>query len=357
MPPGVGTGATVPLGPWTASGRTRGPRPSSPRAAACAATGSPFLELRDDDGRQRLVVLDGRRGCRSAARRAAGCALPWDPEVSRLHAVVERIDGVWVSRTRARATARRWTARASAARGCCRTARSSAPGGRRSSSSAGPGGRRAHGGGDHRAVPDAHGRAAPRARGAVPAVAVGRVGLAGRQQGDRRRARGLRGDGQDPHAGAVRRLRPRRRRQYHKRAELARRAVAAGVVRRGAAVGCRADRRRAVAIAAPPCDALRPPTISVNPTEILNPDPCDSTASPRSPGPPSRRRSRSPPSASTRRSTPQHLLAILLEQDDSLVPRILKRIGARRSRRATSTPRSPSCRRCRPSPSRRRTPT
>ena len=76
-----------------------GPHTRSPAELAAArtlrASGSPFLELRDADGRQRLVRLDGPR---LSIGRAEGCgvALPWDPEVSRLHAVVERIDDVWV---------------------------------------------------------------------------------------------------------------------------------------------------------------------------------------------------------------------------------------------------------------------
>src|SRR4051812_22204033 len=76
-----------------------GPHTRSPSELAASrrlrGTGTPFLELRDDEGRQRLVVLDGER---LAIGRADGCgvALPWDPEVSRLHAVVERIDGVWI---------------------------------------------------------------------------------------------------------------------------------------------------------------------------------------------------------------------------------------------------------------------
>jgi pSer/pThr/pTyr-binding forkhead associated (FHA) protein len=76
-----------------------GPHARSPAELAATrrlrGSGTPFLELRDETGRQRLVPLDGAR---LSIGRAEGCgvALPWDPEVSRLHAVVERIDGVWV---------------------------------------------------------------------------------------------------------------------------------------------------------------------------------------------------------------------------------------------------------------------
>ncbi|HWT26098.1 MAG TPA: FHA domain-containing protein [Solirubrobacteraceae bacterium] len=76
-----------------------GPHARSPAELAATrrlrASGTPFLELRDASGRQRLVPLAGER---MAIGRAEGCgvALPWDPEASRLHAVVERIDDVWV---------------------------------------------------------------------------------------------------------------------------------------------------------------------------------------------------------------------------------------------------------------------
>jgi pSer/pThr/pTyr-binding forkhead associated (FHA) protein len=76
-----------------------GPHARSPAELAASrrlrGSGAPFLELRDAGGGQRLVPLDGAR---LSIGRAEGCgiALPWDPEASRLHAVVERIDGVWV---------------------------------------------------------------------------------------------------------------------------------------------------------------------------------------------------------------------------------------------------------------------
>jgi pSer/pThr/pTyr-binding forkhead associated (FHA) protein len=76
-----------------------GPHTRSPAELAATrrlrGSGTPFLELRDASGGQRLVPLAGER---MSIGRADGCgvAVPWDPEVSRLHAVVERIDGVWV---------------------------------------------------------------------------------------------------------------------------------------------------------------------------------------------------------------------------------------------------------------------
>jgi pSer/pThr/pTyr-binding forkhead associated (FHA) protein len=54
----------------------------------------PFLELRDADGTQRLVSLpDG--GLTIGRTPASGIALTWDAQVSRSHASIEEIDGVW----------------------------------------------------------------------------------------------------------------------------------------------------------------------------------------------------------------------------------------------------------------------
>jgi hypothetical protein len=56
--------------------------------------GAPFLVLRDGDGRQRLLRLDGDRLSIGRAE-SNDVALPWDTEVSRLHAELERIAGEW----------------------------------------------------------------------------------------------------------------------------------------------------------------------------------------------------------------------------------------------------------------------
>lgn len=54
----------------------------------------PFLLYRDAEGQQRLVHLDGER--MSVGRDDANdLALPWDREVSRVHAVLERLGGSW----------------------------------------------------------------------------------------------------------------------------------------------------------------------------------------------------------------------------------------------------------------------
>jgi pSer/pThr/pTyr-binding forkhead associated (FHA) protein len=56
--------------------------------------GAPFLVLRDGDGRQRLRQLEGER---LSVGRGDGndVPLPWDTEVSRLHAELECIAGEW----------------------------------------------------------------------------------------------------------------------------------------------------------------------------------------------------------------------------------------------------------------------
>ncbi len=61
---------------------------------AAERNGKPFLTYRDGDGRQRLIALDGER---LTVGREAGneVALAWDPEASRLHALLERLAGSW----------------------------------------------------------------------------------------------------------------------------------------------------------------------------------------------------------------------------------------------------------------------
>src|SRR3954464_12475030 len=54
----------------------------------------PFLELRDGEGAQRLLALPARGGALGGAPGAGG-ALTWDAQVSRSHASIEQIDGVW----------------------------------------------------------------------------------------------------------------------------------------------------------------------------------------------------------------------------------------------------------------------
>jgi DNA-binding CsgD family transcriptional regulator len=54
----------------------------------------PFLELRDGDGVQHLVPLPAE-GLTIGRTPASGLALTWDAQVSRSHASIEPIDGVW----------------------------------------------------------------------------------------------------------------------------------------------------------------------------------------------------------------------------------------------------------------------
>src|SRR3954463_1985967 len=54
----------------------------------------PFLELRDGDGVQRLMPLP-EEGLTIGRTPASGLALIWDAQVSRSHASIEQIDGVW----------------------------------------------------------------------------------------------------------------------------------------------------------------------------------------------------------------------------------------------------------------------
>jgi pSer/pThr/pTyr-binding forkhead associated (FHA) protein len=61
-----------------------------------AGRGRPFLVLRDDGGAQTLVDLGGGGERLSIGRTATNAiSLPWDGEVSRLHAELECIAGEW----------------------------------------------------------------------------------------------------------------------------------------------------------------------------------------------------------------------------------------------------------------------
>jgi pSer/pThr/pTyr-binding forkhead associated (FHA) protein len=63
---------------------------------AAEKRGEPFLLLRDDQGAQRIVELDEGAGSVTVGRRLeADVPLPWDPEVSRLHAELEVKAGEW----------------------------------------------------------------------------------------------------------------------------------------------------------------------------------------------------------------------------------------------------------------------
>src|ERR1700754_1829249 len=54
----------------------------------------PFIELRDGEGVQRLGPLPAE-GLAIGRTPASGLALTWDAQVSRSHASIEQIDGIW----------------------------------------------------------------------------------------------------------------------------------------------------------------------------------------------------------------------------------------------------------------------
>jgi FHA domain len=63
---------------------------------AAEKRGEPFLLLRDDQGAQRIIELSESAGSVTIGRRLeADVPLPWDPEVSRLHAELEYKAGEW----------------------------------------------------------------------------------------------------------------------------------------------------------------------------------------------------------------------------------------------------------------------
>jgi hypothetical protein len=74
------------------------PLSTDERAAVEAAErrGTPFLLLRAPDGPLSVIDLDAQRGLYTLGRRAeADVPLPWDREVSRLHAELRRLAGEW----------------------------------------------------------------------------------------------------------------------------------------------------------------------------------------------------------------------------------------------------------------------
>ena len=60
-----------------------------------ARDGEPYVVFRDGDGAQQIVQLAGRDRVSLGRREDNDVALGWDAEVSRLHAVLERIGGEW----------------------------------------------------------------------------------------------------------------------------------------------------------------------------------------------------------------------------------------------------------------------
>jgi FHA domain len=63
---------------------------------AAERIGDPFLVYRDDTGRQHIFSLAERSQSITLGRREeADISIPWDPEMSRLHAELERRAGEW----------------------------------------------------------------------------------------------------------------------------------------------------------------------------------------------------------------------------------------------------------------------
>ena len=58
--------------------------------------GRPFILLRDGEGRQRIVDLGGAERALAIGRDpSSDIALEWDSEVSRAHALLDRVGGAW----------------------------------------------------------------------------------------------------------------------------------------------------------------------------------------------------------------------------------------------------------------------
>src|SRR5919109_4399033 len=63
---------------------------------AAERLGEPFLIYRAEDGAQRIFTLGADRTSVTVGRRAeADISIPWDPELSRLHAELELRAGEW----------------------------------------------------------------------------------------------------------------------------------------------------------------------------------------------------------------------------------------------------------------------
>jgi hypothetical protein len=57
---------------------------------------TPFLALRDDAGRQRLIALRDQPRLTIGRREDNDVALPWDSRASRVHAILERAGHAWM---------------------------------------------------------------------------------------------------------------------------------------------------------------------------------------------------------------------------------------------------------------------
>lgn len=89
MPADAEAPAVSPLSPHAASPAELRDRIEAERS------GSPFLVLREEGGPQRIVELAGRDRISVGRGTSNEVALPWDTEVSRLHAELECIADEW----------------------------------------------------------------------------------------------------------------------------------------------------------------------------------------------------------------------------------------------------------------------
>jgi pSer/pThr/pTyr-binding forkhead associated (FHA) protein len=72
------------------------PAPDLEARRAAEQLGEPFLVYRDEDGAQRIFMLGkGRRSVTIGRRHEADISVPWDPEMSRLHAELVLRAGEW----------------------------------------------------------------------------------------------------------------------------------------------------------------------------------------------------------------------------------------------------------------------
>src|SRR5438552_17522496 len=85
----IGVSANPPVGARSAS--------DSNALAEAERTGRPFLHFRDGNDRQHVFVFEPGTASASVGRRSTSdLALPWDDQVSRLHARFELAQDEWV---------------------------------------------------------------------------------------------------------------------------------------------------------------------------------------------------------------------------------------------------------------------
>lgn len=94
MPPDAGTGGLQPRDPLAAHAATP---VELQQLISAEKSGEAFLACRDEHGRLRLIVLEASTQRIAVGRHpSAGVSIPWDGEVSGLHAELEYAGGEWV---------------------------------------------------------------------------------------------------------------------------------------------------------------------------------------------------------------------------------------------------------------------